>query len=344
MCSVAVGQTKDNNYEKLKEIEKKLLNNQKVYLKILKVENEVNKNINKAKSNVENYKKLIKEGFSEKKFLEKYIKKKNKSLIKFSSLKNSINNKKSLLLNNILISGYKNSHAKKEDIILRIILENYQYLYNNYNNNYLEIEKDIKKYQTILSKLNKSLMNIELSLKNKSSDLEGLIAETIITEIEKKKNILQKNTIQEKANKIKSLIEKFENDNFDSKLFGDFKFNQLQDILPLKKIRIKKIYKEKLNPGINLSVINDTKLIAPRNSLVVYADFFKGYGKMIILDLSNGYHLILSGLNNIYCKTGDWLEKGMVLGDINSSNNNNLYMEFRFKGKTIKPSKWAKLK
>ena len=114
--------------------------------------------------------------------------------------------------------------------------------------------------------------------------------------------------------------------------------------MPLKKISIKKIYQEKLNTGINLSIINDSKLIAPKNSLVVYADFFKGYGNMIILDLSNGYHLILSGLKNIYCKTGDWLEKGMVLGDINKVNNNYLYMEFRFKGKTISPSKWAKLK
>ncbi len=343
ICSLDLVQAKDNNYEKLKEVEKKLLNNQEVYLEILKVEKEVNKNINQIKSNVESYKKLIKKGFSEKQFLEKHIKKKNKSLIKVSALKDSIKNQKSLFLNNVLISRYKNSYSKKEDNILRIILENYQFLYNNYNINYLKIEDDIKKYQTLLDKLNKSLMNIELSLKNKSSDLEGLIAETIITEIEKQKNILQKNEFQEKANKIKSLIEKFENDNLDSKLFGDFEFNQLQDILPLKKISIKKIYQEKLNTGINLSVINDTQLIAPKNSLVVYADFFKGYGNMIILDLGNGYHLVLSGLSNIFCKTGDWLEKGMVLGDINSSNNN-LYIEFRFKGKIISPSKWAKLK
>ena len=340
--SLVFVQAKDNNYKKLKEIEKKLLSNQEVYLEILKVEKEVNKNINKAKSNVEKYKKLIKKGFSEKQFLEKYIKKKKKSLIKFAALKDSVKNKKSLLLNNVIMSKYKNSYSIKEDNILRIILDNYQYLYDNYNNNYLKIEEDIKKYQIMLSKLNTSLMNIELSLKNKSSDLESLIAETIITEIEKKKNILQKNKFQKKANKIKSLIESFENDSLGSNLFGDFKFNQLQDILPLKKISIKKIYQEEFDTGINLSVINDSKLVAPKNSLVVYADFFKGYGNMVILDLSNGYHLILSGLSNIYCKTGDWLEKGMVLGDIN--NNNNLYMEFRFRGKTISPSKWAKLK
>ncbi len=341
--SLVLVQAKENNYEKLKEIEKKLLNNQEVYIEILKVEKEINKNIDKTKSNVENYKKLIKKGFSEKQFLEKYIQKKNQSLIEVSALKDSIKNQKSLFLNNVLMSRYKNTYSKKEDNILRIIIENYQSLYDKYNKNYLEIENDIKSYKTLLNKLNKSLMNIELSLKNKSSDLEGLIAETIITEIEKQKNILQKDKIQEKANKIKSLIESFEDDNLDSKLFGDFKFNQLQDILPLKKISIKRIYQEKLNTGIKLSVINDSKLITPKNSLVVYADFFKGYGKMIILDLGNGYHLVLSGLSNIFCKTGDWLEKGMVLGDINS-NNNNLYMEFRFKGKTISPSKWAKLK
>ena len=151
----------DNNYKKLKEIEKKLLNNQEVYLEILKVEKEINTNLNKAKSNVENYKKLIKKGFSEKQFLERYIKKKNQSLIKVAALKNSIKNKKSLLLNNVLISRYENSYSRKEDNILRIILGNYQSLFNDYNNDYLEIENEIKNYQIMLSNLKKSLMNIE---------------------------------------------------------------------------------------------------------------------------------------------------------------------------------------
>ncbi len=343
ICSLFPIQAKDNKYKQLKEIEKKLLNNREVFLELLKVEKQVNKNINKAKSNVQNYKKLIKKGFSEKQFLERQIQEKNKSLIEITSLRETIKYKKSLLLNNILISRYKNSSLKKEDNILRIIIENYQDLYNDYNKNFLELQNEIIKYETVLSKLNNSLNNIELSLKNKSSDLEGLIAETIITEIEKQKNILQKNKIQKKANKIKSLIENFEDDNKNSKLFGEFKFNQIQDILPLNKINIKKMYREKPNTGIRLSVTGDTELIAPKNSLVVYADFFKGYGNMIILDLGNGYHLILSGLSNIKCNTGDWLEKGMILGDINSSDNNNFYMEFRFKGKTISPNKWAKI-
>ena len=66
--SLALVKAKENSYEQLKEIEKKLLNNQKVYLEILKIEKEVNKNINKTKSNVKNYKKLIKKSYSEKQF------------------------------------------------------------------------------------------------------------------------------------------------------------------------------------------------------------------------------------------------------------------------------------
>ena len=247
------------------------------------------------------------------------------------------------MLNNILISRNERFNSNKNNHILKLILENYQFLYDKYNSDYLKINSEIKRYQTMLGKLKKSLNNIELSLKNKSSDLEGLLGETIITEIEKQKNILQKNKIQKKANEIKSLIENFKSDNIENKLFGDFQFNKIQDILPLKKIHIKRIDTDKRNAGINLSVNNNTKLIAPMNSLVVYADFFKGYGNMIILDLSNGYHLILAGLSNIKCQTGDWLEKGTVLGDINSNNNNRFYMEFRLKGKTISPEKWAKI-
>ncbi len=343
ICNFSLLQAKNSNYKKLKEIEEKLLIQQETYLELLKIEDEIKKSINKTNSNLKKYKKLISKGYSEKKFIERVIKKKKKSLVEITTLKDSLKNHQSLLLNNLLISRYKNSYSEKKDAVLKIILESTYSLYINYNKDYLDLNTEIAKYEVMLTKLNDSLNNIELSLKNRSNALEGLIAETIITEIEKQKNIIKKNKIKKKASKIKSLIENFENNNLENKLFGNFEFRKLKDILPVEKINIKDIKKERLNTGVKLSVLNETKLIAPKNSLVVYADFFKGYGKMIILDLGNGYHLILSGLSNIKCNTGDWLEKGMILGDINNNNNNSFYMEFRFNGKTISPTKWAKL-
>ena len=343
ICNQSLLLAKEINYKKLKEIEEKLLIQQETYLKLIKIEKDIRKNINKTNINLKKYKKLIKQGYSEKKFIERIIKKKKKSLIKITALRDSLKDNQSLILNNILISKINNSYSEEKDIILKVILESTYSLYINYSNDYLDLKRQVESYEGMLTKLEDSLNNISLSLKNRSSDLEGLIAETIITKIEKQKNKIRKNKIQKKASKIKSLIDNFENNNLDNKLFGDFKFKKLKDILPIETINIKGIKKEKLNTGIKLSVLEETKLFAPKNSLVVYADFFKGYGNMIILDLSNNYHLILSGLSSIKCNTGDWLEKGMILGDINNINNNNFYMEFRFNGKTVNPSKWAQL-
>ena len=35
---------------------------------------------------------------------------------------------------------------------------------------------------------------------------------------------------------------------------------------------------------------------------------------MIILDLGNNYHIIYSGMTNIMCSVGDWLNAGNILG------------------------------
>ena len=194
----------------------------------------------------------------------------------------------------------------------------------------------------MFTKINVSLKIIELALNERSNELEGLIGESIINEIQIRENKIQENKITRQANKIKSLIENFEKKQIVAEPFGKFIFKKLTDILPVNQPLIKDIKTAKLKTGVLLSIKNDTTLKAPKNSLVVYADFFKGYGKMIILDLGSDYHLILSGVSNILCNTGDWLEKGGLIGDIVMNDNKEFYMEFRFKGKTINPSKWAR--
>tara|TARA_E500000178_G_C16998555_1_gene744460 strand:- start:190 stop:1260 length:1071 start_codon:yes stop_codon:yes gene_type:complete len=333
----------DLNYKKLKEVEEKLITNKETYLELVKIEKEIKRDLNKTNSNIKKYKKLVRKGFFERKFLEKLVFEKQNALKKNRENKNTLIKKQSLLLNNILIHQHDNYLSEIEKTSSKIIFDKTNNLITSNQSEYIELESKVDKYEISLKNLNSSLNNIEVALNSRSSDLEGLIGETIITKIEKKQNMIQKDKIIKKVSKIKSLIDDFESNRKETVLFDDFKFNSLKDILPIKKINIKKIKTAALKTGIQLSVLKETILIAPKSSLVVYADFFKGYGNMIILDLSNDYHLILSGLSNINCKTGDWLEKGMVLGDINNSNNNNFYMEFRFKGKTISPKKWAKL-
>jgi len=332
----------NKTYKKLEEINKKLQYNEVTYSELLKIEKALNKDLNKVKTNIKKYRKYIVKGLNQKNNLEKVISNSNQELKKLKEYQFHLIKNKSLMLNNLVSLAYKNNSSS----LIKQSTKNIFITINKLEKtNTLALEKlknNINVNSISLNKLNTSLNNIEFSLNNRSYEIEGLIGEKIITAIDKAENEIEKKKIKKEANEIKSLIQKFENTKKDRKKYDNFNFSKLNDILPVGRVNIKSINTDELKTGILLSIKNDTILKTPKSSLVVYADFFKGYGKMIILDLGSDYHLIFSGLNKIACKTGDWLEKGSAIGNINVNNNEIVYMEFRYKGKTINPSRWAR--
>ena len=80
---------------------------------------------------------------------------------------------------------------------------------------------------------------------------------------------------------------------------------------------------------------------------VVYADWFKGYGLLLIIDHGSGYHSLYGNLSEIFLKDGDILIKGTALGKVGKSSLLDvptLYFEIRHKGKPVDPTKWLKRK
>ena len=333
--------SESKNYKKLEEVNKKLQYNKATYLELLKIEKDLNKDLKKLKTNIKKYKKYIVKGLKQKNNLEKVLSSNNQELKELKEYQFYLNKNKSLMLNNIIYLAYKNNSSALFKESTKNIFITMNKLEELNRLALVKLKNTIKANSISLSKLNTSLNNIEFSLSNRSNEMEGLIGEKIITAIEKAENKIAKNKIKKEVNEIKLLIQKFEKTKKDKKKSSSFSYSKLNDILPVNRINIKSIKTDELKPGILLSLKNDNILKTPKNSLVVYADFFKGYGKMVILDLGSNYHLIFSGFNKIVCKTGDWLEKGSVIGNINVINNEVVYMEFRFKGKTINPSRWA---
>ncbi len=76
---------------------------------------------------------------------------------------------------------------------------------------------------------------------------------------------------------------------------------------------------------------------------VVYADWFKGYGKVIIINHGGGYHSVYANLNEIYFKAGDIVKRQQPIGEVGQSGTISapaLYFEIRFKGKPLNPNQW----
>lgn len=92
--------------------------------------------------------------------------------------------------------------------------------------------------------------------------------------------------------------------------------------------------------GLTMETRPNAQIIAPFDGTVLFAGEFKGYGNLIIIEHSDGYHSLLSGLTRIDCAVGQNVLTGEPVGIMSNSATNKLYMEFRQNGQPVNPQKW----
>ena len=95
--------------------------------------------------------------------------------------------------------------------------------------------------------------------------------------------------------------------------------------------------------GIEIKAESGELAQAIAGGRVVYANRFKGFGNMLIIDHGSGYHSLYGNLSDMSLGKGNLLVKGMDVGKIRVSDNKKghaLYFEIRYKGKPINPMDW----
>ncbi len=76
---------------------------------------------------------------------------------------------------------------------------------------------------------------------------------------------------------------------------------------------------------------------------VVFAEWFKGYGQLVIVNHGEGYHSLYGSLAEIFAGVGDIIKEKQVIGKVGNSglvNVPGLYFELRYKGKPLNPLQW----
>ncbi len=97
------------------------------------------------------------------------------------------------------------------------------------------------------------------------------------------------------------------------------------------------------NRGIEIAAPEGRNFVAVADGMVIYADWFKGYGRLIILDHSAGYFTLYAHASEIQARPGDGVSRGQVIGkvgDTGSLEGPQLYFELRHKGKPQDPLAW----
>jgi septal ring factor EnvC (AmiA/AmiB activator) len=97
------------------------------------------------------------------------------------------------------------------------------------------------------------------------------------------------------------------------------------------------------NRGIEIAAPEGKDITAVAEGAVIYADWFKGYGRLIILDHGGGYFTLYAHASTITVRPGDGVAPGQVIGkvgDTGSLEGPQLYFELRHKGKPQDPVAW----
>lgn len=97
--------------------------------------------------------------------------------------------------------------------------------------------------------------------------------------------------------------------------------------------------------GIYIASAEGATARAVYSGKVVFAEWFKGYGQLVIVNHGEGYHSLYANLSEIFLKTGDIIESSSEIGrvgDTSMFDKPALYFEIRYNGKPLNPVQWLK--
>ncbi len=104
--------------------------------------------------------------------------------------------------------------------------------------------------------------------------------------------------------------------------------------------------------GVALATRSNAQVTAPADGTVVYAEEFRSYGKLLIINAGEGYHLLLAGLGTITVSAGQTVRAGEPIGTMGEKASLGvvgsgadvsrpiLYVEFRRNGNSIDSRPW----
>jgi murein hydrolase activator len=95
--------------------------------------------------------------------------------------------------------------------------------------------------------------------------------------------------------------------------------------------------------GIEIQAHEGESVRAVRDGQVAYADWYKGYGKLMIIDHGEGFYTLYGNLSRLELTKGERAAGGQVIGlagDTGSLKGSKLYFEIRRNGEAQDPLQW----
>ena len=97
--------------------------------------------------------------------------------------------------------------------------------------------------------------------------------------------------------------------------------------------------------GLSISAPSGTDIKAIYEGTVIFAEYFKGFGNMMVVDHGGGYFSLYAHASRLAKKVGAEVARHETIGsvgDVDSSKGSILYFEIRHQGKPVDPAGWVR--
>ena len=96
--------------------------------------------------------------------------------------------------------------------------------------------------------------------------------------------------------------------------------------------------------GVVLRAESGTEIHSIHHGRVVFADYMRGYGLLVIVDHEEGYMTLYGHNQSLFVEPGDWVSPGdqlALVGNTGGLSDPGLYFEIRQNGKPVNPANWC---
>lgn len=99
-----------------------------------------------------------------------------------------------------------------------------------------------------------------------------------------------------------------------------------------------------LSEGVTIRTRRAAQVISPYDGEIEFAGPFRSYGRVLIINVGSGYHVVLAGLATTFAQAGQEVLAGEPLGEMASDARivPDLYMEVRQASDPLNPALWLK--
>jgi septal ring factor EnvC (AmiA/AmiB activator) len=239
--------------------------------------------------------------------------------------------------------------AENYDFLSRIVRRDRELL-AEYRGQVEEMRVSKEQLDLLKQKQLSALENLKEDRKTLGKALQ--LKEELLAGIRRDRKVLsaQLDELKEKAGRLASLVKKLESEKSREYTPGTGIFSSQKGHLPWpvtgdvkvgfgtwRHPELGTLYESQ---GIEIAVVPNRPIDSVWDGEVIFADRFKGYGNLIIVDHGENYYSLYAQASRLVRKVGDKIKKGDTLAFSGFEGAGGVYFEIRHRGEPLDPTVW----